>query len=143
MSAVLNSWAISDYITKKYPQSCVASNSSHDADECRKFFHYEKLKWCGCGSPEDALKPVQKILRILNEYRKFKGTAEEAYNEKCKMFEREFGVNSIYDNELLLCLAYTLDAAGLTEHGSSIGGAWISDEGEMFLYLLDHTEWED
>ena len=51
-----------------------------------------------------------------------------------------FGVESVYDNELLLCLAYTMDAAGFTEHGSSIGGAWISEEGEMFLWLLERDE---
>lgn len=39
-------------------------------------------------------------------------------------------------NELLLCLDYALDAAGFTDHGSSIGGAWITKKREMFLNIL-------
>ena len=52
----------------------------------------------------------------------------------------KFGVDNVYDNNLLLCLAYTLDAAELTEHGSSIGGAWLTEEGRMFLWLLEQNE---
>ena len=51
-----------------------------------------------------------------------------------------FGVESVYDNELLLCFAYAMDAAEFTEHGSSIGGAWITEEGEMFLWLLEQNK---
>lgn len=36
--------------------------------------------------------------------------------------------------------AYTLDAIGLTEHGSGIGSAWLTEEGEMFLWLLNQNE---
>lgn len=39
-------------------------------------------------------------------------------------------------NRLLLCLAYALDAAEFTEHGSSINRAWITDKGEVFLSTL-------
>ena len=54
-------------------------------------------------------------------------------------FEDKFGVKFVYDDKLLLCLAYTLDAAGFTDHGSSIGGAWLTDEGKMFLWLLEQN----
>lgn len=37
---------------------------------------------------------------------------------------------------LLLCLAYALDAAEFTEHGSSINRARITDKGEVFLSTL-------
>jgi hypothetical protein len=56
------------------------------------------------------------------------------------MFSERFGVQTVYDNELLLCLAYTLDAAEFTEHGSGIGGAWITSEGKMFLWLLENEK---
>ena len=54
-------------------------------------------------------------------------------------FREAFGVESIYDNPLLLALAYSMDAAGFTEHGSSIGGAWLTPEGEMFLLVLQNN----
>lgn len=58
---------------------------------------------------------------------------------ECKLKKR-FGVTSVHDNELLLSLVYTLDAAGFTEHGSSIGCAWPTKEGKMFLWLLEKDQ---
>lgn len=139
---------IKDYIIKKYPNSCLAYNSkNHDyyeeelIKECEDFFYYEKLKWCGCGNPEKAKKVIRDFLNILYTDSKDK---ENDWMTRCKnqefMIENRFDVRSIYGNELLLCLAYTLDAAEFTEHGSSIGGAWITEEGKMFLWLLEQNE---
>lgn len=38
---------------------------------------------------------------------------------------------------LLQFMAYILDDRGFTEHGSSIGGCWLTEKGEMFLTVLD------
>lgn len=137
---------ISNYITRKYPDCCLAYNiKNHDyykeelIEECEKFFYYEKLNWCGCGDPETAKKVIRDFLRILYDYKK-EDNANIAYHRKCKNFKERFGVDNVYDNELLLCLAYTLDAAEFTEHGSSIGGAWTTDEGDMFLWLLNQND---
>lgn len=142
---------IKDYIIKKYPHSCLAENfdeyyyEEQLMKECEDFFYYEQLNWCGCGSPEIAKKVIRDFLRILN----IKSSCtldtnpkerDELYKTIENAFMDRFGVKSVYDNELLLCLAYTLDAAELTEHGSGIGGAWLTKEGEMFLWLLEHNE---
>lgn len=37
---------------------------------------------------------------------------------------------------------YTMEAHGLTEHGSSVGGAWLTKTGEMLLALLRTEEFE-
>jgi len=136
---------ISNYITRKYPDCCLAYNiKNHDyykeelIEECEKFFYYEKLNWCGCGDPETAKKVIRDFLRILYDYKK-EDNINSAYQKKCKNLKERFGVDNVYDNELLLCLAYTLDAADLIEHGSSIGGAWTTDEGDMFLWLLNQN----
>ena len=120
---------IRNYIVKKYPESCFALNKETEHEDCIGFFYYEKLKWCGCGRPEDALEAVRKLLKC-----------HENFDDREERFKQNFGegVKSVYDNELLLCLAYTLDAAGLTEHGGGIGGAWLTDEGEMLLWLLEN-----
>ena len=39
-----------------------------------------------------------------------------------------------------MALAYAMDAAGFTDHGSSIGGAWLTDEGKMFLFVLRNNK---
>lgn len=138
---------ITKYIMERYPNSCIAVNYNSlykpTSEDCVDFFYYEKLKWCGCGDPDMAKRVVRDYLRILNEddlYYKKTNNANNAYSRKCKMFSERFGVQTVYDNELLLCLAYTLDAAEFTEHGSSIGGAWLTSEGKMFLWLLENEE---
>ena len=127
---------IKDYIIKKYPQSCLAIkyNSIPYTDEellieCEHFFYYEKLKWCGCGCPTLARQTVKDFL-----------AAHETFENKITLLLKNFNVSSVYDNALLLCLAYTIDAAGLTEHGSGIGGAWLTEEGKMYLDILNVFE---
>ena len=131
---------IKSYIIKNYPQSCLAVNDalgSLIADEifkdCEDFFYYEKLHWCGCGSSELAKRCVRDYLNILSI--KF----YDRKKAKLELFSN-FGEFTVCDNPLLLCLAYSLDAAKLTTHGSSIEGAWLTDEGEMFLWLLNKNK---
>lgn len=127
---------IKDYIIKKYPNSCLAKNYNNSycdeqlIRECEDFFYYEKLNWCGCGDPEAAKMVIRDYLKIV----------DGNYDEKKNGLRERFCVEYVYDNELLLCLAYALDAVGFTEHGSSIGGAWTDREGKMFLWLLEHNE---
>lgn len=128
---------IKNYIIKKYPDSCLAYNYNEKyyyderlIKECEDFFYYEKLNWCGCGDPETAKRVIRDYLEIV----------DNNSDEKRKELKNRFGAEYVYDNELLLCLAYTLDAVEFTEHGSSVGGAWLADEGKMFLWLLKHNE---
>lgn len=46
-------------------------------------------------------------------------------------------IKMIYSGGLLQFMAYILDDRGFTEHGSSIGGCWLTEKGEMFLTVLD------
>lgn len=152
---------IVDYIIKNYPQSCLAQNNKHDSDgftsvsvnnptlinsfdmiqECENFFYFEKLKWCGCGSPEIVKRVIMKYFSLLEWWHDERNDDMEfhkCYEERKRRCFEAFDVNDEYGNPLLLALAYSMDAAGFTEHGSSIGGAWLTNEGEMFLFLLRH-----
>lgn len=126
---------IKDYIIKTYPDSCLAYNYNSSyfeellIEECEDFFYYEKLNWCGCGYPDEAKSVIRDYLEVVNK--KFDNDAD---------FYDKFGVKYVYDDKLLLCLAYTIDAAGFTEHGTSIGGAWLTDEGKMLLWLLQQNK---
>lgn len=126
---------IKDYIINKYPDSCLAYNYNSSyyeellIEECENFFYYEKLNWCGCGDPDRAKKVVRDYLEVVND--KFDSNTD---------FYEKFGVKYVYDDKLLLCLAYTLDAAGFTDHGTSISGAWLTNEGKMFFWLLQQNK---
>lgn len=127
---------IKDYIFRKYPDSCLARNYKENycneqlMKECEDFFYYEKLGYCRCGNPEDVKKVIKDYLKVVSE-------TSDKRREKLK---KRFSVEAVYDNELLLCLAYAVDAAGFTEHGSSVYSAWLTTEGEMFLWLLERSE---
>jgi hypothetical protein len=134
----MNVTEIKDYIIKHYPDSCLAENNKDGRvyceeelfEVCEDFFYYEKLNWCGCGSPETAKRVVRDYLEATSL----------KYDEKRQALKKRFGVGDVYGNELMLCLAYAIDGAGLTEHGSSIGCAWVTDEGKMFLWLLKNNK---
>jgi hypothetical protein len=149
-----NALAIKDviqYIIERYPESCFAENALVNFEDyvwdsvaipaCVEFFYEEKLNWCGCGSPEIAQKAIRDYLKIQKDYTKTYST--DAYNKRNEECKKVFGVPDGHDNPLILCLSYALDKAGFTEHGSGIGGAWLTKEGEMFLHVLTVAELEN
>lgn len=124
---------IANYICEKYHNGVeLAVLTIMDDDDlikfCEDFFYFEKLGWCGCGCPMVAKKCIRDFLDIIDR-------AEEVGDLKT-MLKNRFGIGLIYDDERLLCLAYTLNSAGFLEHGSGIGWSWLTEEGEMFLYIL-------
>ena len=77
--------------------------------------------FCGCGQPESAVERLRDLLRWHHrENGGYKG--------------REAAVNDAGFEMLLL---YFLDHMGLTEHGGSVGGAWLTAEGEGVLGALE------
>lgn len=92
-----------------------------------KEMYDDKLGWCRCGNPRDALVAVYKYLSAI-QY-------EHEYAQE--YLEASFGVKNIWDNSLLLCLAYECDRACLTQHGSSIYGAWPDWNGIRFIMYLE------
>ena len=149
----LNDEIVANYIIENYPDSCLASNSHYNnsnslLDDCKDFFFYEILNTCGCGRPDDTASVIKDILNIINDY--YNETQnynrEEiniAHDKKIKRLNSLCGVeikdNTNY-NGLIQFVLYMLDHAGFLEHGSSIGGAWLTDLGRMFLYFLNSVE---
>ena len=95
-----------------------------------KYFYFEVLNWCGCGEPGDAMRTISKFLNAINEM--------NIELREIKL-EKAFNVRKIYDSDLLLCLAYSLDAAGLIEHGTSIHSCWLTLEGAYFCWAIDEA----
>lgn len=124
-----------DYRTSYFYENC--EDSFYES--CRNILHYEILKWCGCGRPEEADLAILDYLNCLY----YACYGYESNNcVLCSKSYDEHGVKdirSIYgglDDVLLLCLMYTMDAAGLTDHGSSIYGAWLTTKGYVFRLCL-------
>ena len=99
-----------------------------------KYYYYEKLGWCGCGTPADALEAVAEYLQSV--------TLKEI-DERNAYYKDHYGCDRLWNNKLLMCLAYTLDNAGFTDHGSSINWCWLTDDGEYFLWAINQAIKED
>lgn len=76
--------------------------------------------FCGCGSPEDAAEALRKLLSLHPPY------------DHRKEFEAW-----IQDSGLAMLVLYTLDHFGLTEHGGTVGGGWLTDKGQAVLAALE------
>ena len=108
-------------------------------DETKDLLHYNVLKWCGCGNPEEADRAVLNYLNTLEyeDHYSYQDGGETLTQEL--HFGKTMDIREIYGGlnaPLLLCLMYVLDAAELTEHGSSVYGAWLTTKGLIFRICL-------
>lgn len=69
------------------------------------------LGGCGCGTSEEIAKDVMTLLLEIS-----KGEREKIYEDSY--------------NELI---AHMLDSKDLIEHGSQIGGSWLTEKGESII----------
>lgn len=113
-----------------------------------KYFNH-----CCCGDPLTSITPVVNLLKALSEWKKWSNSYEKEngmvsygsenwdfyWHKNKEIFKSYIGVEDVYENPLYLYVAYDLDRVGCTEHGSSIGGAWITELGEAILVLFE--EW--
>ena len=76
--------------------------------------------FCGCGNPDDA---AARLCDLLTFHPLYENRGE---------FER-----LVPDSGIQHLLLYMLDHLGLTEHGGSVMGAWLSDKGKDVLTALE------
>lgn len=86
------------------------------------YLQTEIFGFCGCGDPDSAMVLVRDVLKLLSER---KGWGEEA--------KKLLPTEGIY-----YFILYSLDDKKLTEHGSSVGGSWLTQKGEE---VLADIEW--
>lgn len=76
--------------------------------------------FCGCGAPESAAERLRDLLAMHPLYEN---------RERLKVL--------VPDDGLEYLLLYMLDHFDLTEHGGSVGGAWLSEKGKAVLEALN------
>ena len=107
-------------------------------------FHTGVLGFCGCGQPERVARLVGGFLALLrrqwSEMRADTSPLLALTPEKEAMYRRHREDRSVFfggHEGLDYMVAYVADLRGLTEHGGSIGGEWLTDGGELWLDLLE------
>lgn len=107
--------------------------SSSDEDErehlYRLLYGRDGLRFCGCGNPEAVYVLVRDLLALA-----------PFYENQAAVRER---IGTSQDDAARYVVLYVLDGAGLTEHGSSIAGAWLTAKGRHYLPLMRRHEYDD
>jgi hypothetical protein len=79
--------------------------------------------FCGCGDPEAASAALLRLLRL-----------HPLYDHQDELREM------VPDQGALYLLLYALDRHKLTDHGSSVAGAWLTEKGEAVRDALAREE---
>lgn len=74
------------------------------------------MNWCQCGNPEDVTGAIMQYLEITGSDERF-----------------DFEGNDESRRKLWFFLAYIADYLEWTDHGGSVGGAWLTDIGKEAL----------
>ena len=97
------------------------------------FIYYSILRFCGCGIREEAKKVILTALESCSR-------AEE--DDGLEYREKVLG-SCVYDNPMWMFVYYTLDSYRLIDHGTSIAHSWLTELGEMYLWVLRKLEEEE
>lgn len=93
----------------------------------------EIMGWCACGMPEKAVEALVQYLKAV----------EWAWEDRMERGSDVAEKAGIPNDGLFYLVAYIADERGLTEHGGSVGGAWLTDKGRDFIKLAEQIEQED
>ena len=116
-------------------------------------FYFEKLNFCGCGSPCEVLYVIKNLLNVIKarcdrwnlpdcktDYNLHKKEVTQCLNLKCDTSEAgEFSINE----GVIQCFLNVLNNCGVLEHGSGIGGSWLTDYGKQLLEYLNELNNEE
>ena len=95
---------------------------------------YTDLRMCGCGSPGDSFTVIFRVLVATP-----RSGGVDAFNTGRYDWLTQGVSNGAGVSDLLLTL---LSRAGLMEHGSAIGGSWLTPKGEYFRATLGGLTWD-
>lgn len=139
---------IAKYITSKYPDCWLNRNMELYEEDFDKsflndflindlmiFFSHEKLKLCGCGYPEYTEEAIRKLLNIRKDSFELNLSFEQE-KDRYKT-DLDLDINNKLHYGLLLFMLYELNDKGFLEHGFSITNCKLTNEGKMYLEVLN------
>lgn len=94
-------------------------------DYCYEIFVYEMCNFCGCGC---GIRVSGLIRSFLDCFDSFDGTLFDS-----DIYEKKFPGRTETEMEFML---KWVDSLGMSEHGTSVYGSWLTDKGVAFRELL-------
>lgn len=116
-----------------------------NTEEFIQEFYYNKLEFCGCGSPSDILYVIRNILNVIdkrwidckaecdNWYKIYQENLKNSLNQKDDDMEEDFSTN----DGVVQIIYNALTNVDVLEHGSSISCSWITNYGKQLLQHLN------
>ena len=139
---------IAEHIVKYHPDCCMSINNEITIG-CREdwyeqylikilmdYYMYEYMDLCVCGIPEYTYEAIRNYLRIRKDFHSCEDISK--FNTAHRYLENlHIDKDDDYQYGMLQFMMYILDSYGFTEHGSGIGGCWLTEDGERLLTVLD------
>ncbi len=99
-------------------------------------FWDDDLCFCLCGAPGETLKIFKELLNLI--FRRYDHDDEFNYDDFkagiCNLFQCKTNEMSM---EIYYMMAYLLNTIDVLEHGSSIGGSWLTSNGKILRACLN------
>ena len=129
---------IAEYIVEKYPDCCLASSRDF-IKGCREDWYEDFLIEPLMDFFSFELLLIRRILIIRSEWKDKK----ISYEEVKMRYKNDLDLDNDNNNHYgaLQFILYMLDEYEIIEHGSSIGGCWLTELGKMYLTVLN--AWHD
>lgn len=138
---------IAEFVVKNYPDCCMSKNHEYKLG-CRDdwyedylinplmdFFSYEIMGLCGCGSPENTHKVIRSVLNIRNDWMNRDIQYDGVKKRYCSDLHIDLSDDINYG--MLQYILYDLNDREILEHGSGVGGSWLTNLGKMYLDVLN------
>lgn len=107
----------------------MSKNADKELDDWMKgLAKLKSLKFCNCGNPEEGYAALRDTLAAYDN-----DEAVGGWEGRCERTDKWWKERGDGYAHLLL---YFIDTAGLLEHGGSVGGSWLSEEGKLVLAFL-------
>ena len=100
------------------------------------YYMFDVLHLCGCGNPEDTYEAIRRYLHVRKLRHENKDITWDGIKEQYKA-QLCIDVDNDTEHGVLQFMMYVLDYYDFTEHGSSVGGCWLTEKGKMLLTVLD------
>lgn len=96
--------------------------SGHHWENKYDWLFNELIGGCACGNSEKIAEDVYKVFVSIAE-------------------ERDDRYKTIYKSRYHELIAHVFDSRGITEHGSSVGGSWLTEKGQkIYNYLIAYEQ---
>jgi hypothetical protein len=122
----------SDWLKTDPENGCLIGPDGGHYDNEHQAAHYGVLHLCGCGCPEDAYNFCRDVLVAFDRRDQSKEWIDAEGAVKTIILERP--------DEAAHVISHFLSHFRLLEHGGSVGGSWLTDDGARIVDMGAMTE---